>query len=142
MNGEACDAFFLCRLDEGVHNAEAIHFGFEVVVKHRLEGGHLWIHDDDIACDAVFAESDTLVSHGHGKIIYAVVLQCLCHLHGSCTISVGLYHTYYFGFRSHKRAIVVEVCHHSVEIYLEYCLVHFLFKEFGDVVEPELSCAF
>ena len=51
--GEARDTLFLGCLHEGVEQTETVDFGFEVVVEHGLEGGHLGVHHHDVRRDAI-----------------------------------------------------------------------------------------
>ena len=36
---------------------------------------------------------------------------------------------------------MVKVCHHCVQVHLQYCLVNFLFQLLGNVVKAKLPCA-
>ena len=142
MNGQSRNAFLLGSLDKGVEQSERIHLRFEVIVEHRLEGGHLRVHDHDVARDTILAQRNALVRHSHGQIVHTVVLQRLGYFHRTSPIAVGLDHADELGVRLHERAVVVEVGHHGIEVYLEGCLVHLPYQEFSELVETELACAF
>ena len=74
MDGPTCDTLLTGSLDKGIHQTEGIDFGFEVIIKHGLEGCHLRIHDHDIGGNAGLAEGDTLVGHSHSEIVDALIL--------------------------------------------------------------------
>ena len=94
--GISCYSLLFGSLYQGVHKPEAIHLWLQFVVEHCLEGCHFGIHYHYVARDAVFPQCHSLVSHCHGKIVHAVVLQCLCHFHGTSSIGVSLHHAYNF----------------------------------------------
>ena len=66
-----------------------------------------------------------------------MVLQGLCHLHGSCAIGICLHHTHQFGLRLQEGAVEVQVIHHRIEVHLQYRLMHFLFQQLCEMVETE-----
>ena len=137
VDGPAGDAFLAGCFDEGIHQTEGVDFGLEVVVEHRLERRHLGIHDHYIGGDAGLAERDPLIGHGHGKVVYAVILKRLGNLHGPCPIGVGLDHAHHLGLGFQERAVVVQVLHDGIEVHLEDGLVNLLFQLFCDAVEAE-----
>ena len=137
MDGPSRNTLFLSGMDEGVHQPERVHLRFQVVVEHGLEGRHLGIHDHDVLRDAVAAQRHPLVGHGHGQVVYPVVLQRLGHFHSPGTVSVGLHHTHQLGLRLEKRAVVVQVVHQGIEVDLQNSLVHFLLQLLRDVVEAK-----
>ncbi len=98
----ARDTFLLCSMYQCIHQTEIIHFRFQVILKHGLEGSHLRIHNHDITGDAVLTQGHTLVSHSHSQIVHAMILQGLCHLHSTGTVSICLHHAHQFGLRFHK----------------------------------------
>ena len=127
---------------ERVHQPEAVHLRLEVVVEHCLERRHLRVHYHYARGYPVLAQGHALVGHGHGQIVYAVVLQRLGHLHGPCAVCVGLDHAHDFRLRLEERAVRVEVCHERVEVHFEYRLVHLLLQKLRQAVEAERSRAF
>ena len=74
MNGETGNAFFLRFFHQSIKQSERVNLGFEVIIEHRLKGGHLRIHNHDVAGDAVLAQRYTLISHCNSKIIHAMIL--------------------------------------------------------------------
>ena len=122
---------------EGIQQAEAVDLGLQVVVEERLEARHLRVHHDDILCDASAAQLSPLVGGGHGQVVHALVLQRLGNLHGTGTVGVGLDHAHQLGARLHHRAIVVQVVHHGVQVYLENCLMHALLQQLADALEAK-----
>ena len=66
MYGVSGDALLFGGFHKGVEQAEGVNFGLQIVVEHRLEGCHLRIHDHDVARDAIAAQRNALVGHGHG----------------------------------------------------------------------------
>ena len=139
VDGPTRDTFTLGSSNESIKQTEGIDFGLEVVVEKRLERRHLRIHHHDIRCNARTAQGCALVGYGHSQIVHTVILQRLGNLDGSCAIGISLNHADEFRFRLHERAIVVEVFHHSGEVYLERRLVNLLHKQFRDLVETEGS---
>ena len=139
--GEVVDAVLLSLAHKSVEQSERVHLWFKVVVEHGLECRHLRVHNHYVRCDAVLAQRHTFIGYSHSQIVYAVVLQSLGYLHGTCSVGIGLYHAHEFGFGLHERAVEVEVLYNVREVYFEYCLVHFLYEQFGDIVESEASCA-
>ena len=141
MYGIARDAFFLRSLNQSIEQAEGVYFRLQIIVEHRLEGTHLGVHDHDVARDAIATEHGTLVSDSHGEIVDTMVLQCLGHLHTTGTVGVCLDHAHEFGLGLHKRAVVVEVLHHSTKVHFQHGLMHFLYKQLCDLVEAEATRA-
>ena len=139
--GPARYALFLGRFHESVEQAERVDLRLKVVVEHRLERRHLRVHYHDIRRDAVATQRGTLIGHGHGEIVNAMVLQRLGNLHAARAVSVGLYHAHELGLGLHERAVIVEVGHHGVEVHLQHRLVHLLHEEVGDLVEAKLPRA-
>ena len=137
--GESRDSFLLCRLDEGIEQAEGVHLRLQIVVEHGLEGCHLRVHNHDIAGDSVLAKGNALVGNGNGEIIHTMVLQGLGNLHSPSTIAVSLDHAHELGLGLHEGTVVVEVRHHGVEVHLQGGLVHLLHQEFGQLVEAKLA---
>ena len=138
---EACDAFLLSRLDQGIQDAERINLWLQVVIKHGLESGHLWVHNHDVAGNAILTKGHTLVSHSHRQVIHTMVLQGLGNLYGTCAITIRLDHTYQLGFRLHERTIVVEVGNHGIQVDFQSGLMHLANQEFGQLVETKLACS-
>lgn len=62
VDGIARDALAAGGLDKGVEETEGIDLGLQVVVEHRLEGGHLGVHHHDVARDAIAAQRHALVA--------------------------------------------------------------------------------
>ena len=142
VDGIARDALAAGGLDKGVEETEGIDLGLQVVVEHRLEGGHLGVHHHDVARDAIAAQRHALVGHGHGQVIDAVVLERLGHLHGTRSIGVGLDHADEFRAGSHHGAVVVEIIDQRLEINLQGGLVDLADKQLGKALETKLACAF
>ena len=142
MDGIARDALAAGGLDKGVEETEGIDLGLQVVVEHRLEGGHLGVHHHDVARDAIAAQRHALVGHGHGQVIDAVVLERLGHLHGTRSIGVGLDHADEFRAGSHHGAVVVEIIDQRLEINLQSGLVDLAYEQLGEALETKLACAF
>jgi len=142
VDGIARDALAAGSLDKGVEETEGIDLGLQVVVEHRLEGGHLGVHHHDVARDAIAAQRHALVGHGHGQVIDAVVLERLGHLHGTRSIGVGLDHADEFRAGSHHGAVVVEIIDQRLEINLQGGLVDLADKQLGKALETKLACAF
>ena len=138
----ARDALAASGLDKGVEETEGIDFGLQVVVEHRLEGGHLGVHHHDVARDAIAAQRHALVGHGHGQVIDAVVLERLGHLHGARSIGVGLDHADEFRAGSHHGAVVVEIIDQRLEINLQGGLMDLADKQLGEALETKQACAF
>ena len=67
VDGIARDALAAGSLDKGVEETEGIDLGLQVVVEHRLEGGHLGVHHHDVARDAIAAQRHALGDVGDGK---------------------------------------------------------------------------
>ena len=74
MYGPTRNTLLLSSMDEGIHQTERIHLGFEVVVEHGLEGRHLRVHNHNILRDAIPAQGSTLVSHGDSEVVDTMVL--------------------------------------------------------------------
>ena len=141
MHRETSDSLLLGSLDKGVEQTERVNLGLKIIIEHGLEGGHLWIHDHDIAGDTVLAKRHTFIGNSHGKIVHTVILQGLGYFHCSCSIAVGLDHADQLGLGLHKRAIVVQVGYHSIEVHFERGLMHLAYQELGKLVETKLACA-
>ena len=77
MNGEVGNPLFLRFLNQGFQQVETIDFGFQLVVKHRLECRHFRIHDDDACRNPGLAEFGTFISHSYSQIIHVMLLQSL-----------------------------------------------------------------
>ena len=133
----ASNALLSGSLDKGIHQAEGVNLWLQVVVEHGLEGRHLWVHNHDILRNTATAQRNSLVGHGHGQIIYTMVLQRLGNLHGSSTIGVGFDHADQFGFRFEEGAVVVEIADDGIEIDLKNGFMDFLLQLFGNMVEAE-----
>ena len=141
MHRETSDSLLLGSLDKGVEQTERVNLGLKIIIEHGLEGGHLWIHDHDIAGDTVLAKRHTFIGNSHGKIVHTVILQGLGYFHCSRSIAVGLDHADQLGLGLHKRAIVVQVGYHSIEVHLERGLMHLAYQKLGELVETKLACA-
>jgi len=128
-------------VNKRIEQAEAVHLRLEVVVEHGLERRHLRVHNHDVRRYSSLAQRNTLVGNSHGKIVGAMVLQRLCHFHGTTAIGICLYHANHLRLRLEKRAEVVEVVHHGTEVHLEYGLVYFLLELFRKTVEREVARA-
>ena len=72
--GPVGDALFLSSLCQGVHQAEAIHFGLQIIVKHCFESRHFRIHDNDALGDSVLPQCHSFVCHRYCEIVHSVVL--------------------------------------------------------------------
>ena len=72
--GPPRDALLAGCLHQGVEQAEGIDLRLQVVVEHRLEGGHLGVHHHDVGRDACTAQGHALVGYGNSQIIYAMIL--------------------------------------------------------------------
>ena len=142
VDGIARDALAASGLDKGVEETEGIDLGLQVVVEHRLEGGHLGVHHHDVARDAIAAQRHALVGHGHSQVIDAVVLERLGHLHGTRSIGVGLDHANEFRAGLHHGAVVVEIIDQRLEINLQCGLVDLAYEQLGEALETKLACAF
>ncbi len=142
VDGPSGDTLFAGCLDQGVEQTEGVDFGLQVVIEHGLEGGHLRIHNHDVAGDASLAQGDALVGHGHGQIVDPMFLQGLRNLHGSGSIAVGLDHAHQFGLGPQEGTIVVQVLDHRIEVDLENGLVDFLLQQLCQLVETETARAF
>ena len=92
MDRETGYSLFLSCLDERIEQTERVNLRLQVVIEHGLEGGHLRIHDHDVAGDAVLAQRNALIGYSHSQIVYTMVLQGLGYLHGTCTVAVCLDH--------------------------------------------------
>ena len=66
-----------------------------------------------------------------------MILKCLCYLHGTCAISISLYHTNEFRFRVEEGPIVVQITDNRIQVDFQYCLVDLLFQTLGDTVKPK-----
>ena len=139
--GEVVDAVLLSLAHKSVKQSERVHFWFKIVVEHGLERRHFGVHNHYVRCNTILAQCHALICHCHSQIVYAVVLQSLGYLHGTGSVGISLYHAHEFGLGLHERTVEVEVLYDVREVHLEYCLVHFLYKQFGDIVESEASCA-
>ncbi len=139
MNRESGHALLLGRLDKRIEQAEGINLWLQVVIEHGLEGGHLRVHDHDVAGDAVLAKGHALIGNCHGEIIHTMVLQGLGDFHGSCAIAIRLDHADELGLWLHESTIVVQVGYYGIEVYLQCSLVYLLHQEFGELVETKLT---
>ena len=137
MHRPSRDSLLLCSTNQGIHQSETVYLRLQVVVEHRLEGGHLRIHDHDILCDAVATQCDALVGHSNRQIVHTVVLQCLGHFHSSCTVGVGLHHAHQLRLGFQERAVVVQVVDHRIQVHLQNGLVHFLFQLLRNMIEAK-----
>ena len=137
MYGPTCDTFLTSRLNEGIHQSEAIHLRLQVVVEHGLEGCHLRIHNHDIGCDSCLAEGDTLIGHSHSEIIHTLILQRLGYLHSTSAIGIGLDHAHHLGIGLQERAIVIQILHHRIEVHLEDGFMHFLLQLLRNLIETK-----
>ena len=79
-------------MDKRIHQAERIDLWLQVVVEHRLESSHLWVHNHDVLRDAVVAKRDALVSYGYGKIVDTMLLKRFGNLHSTSTVGISLHH--------------------------------------------------
>ena len=141
MDRETGYSLFLSCLDERIEQTERVNLRLQVVIEHGLEGGHLRIHNHDVAGDAVLAQRNALIGYSHSQIVYTMILQGLGYLHGTCTVAVCLDHAYQLGFRLHKRTIVVQIGYHGVQIHLQRSLMYLLYQQFGELVETKLTGA-
>ena len=137
VNRPACDTLLTGCLDEGIHQTEGVDFGFQIIVEHGLKGRHLGVHNHDIGGDASLAKGDTLVGHGHGKIVHTVVLQRLGNLHGPSPVGISLDHADHLRLGPEEGAEVVQVLNHGVEVDLEDGLMNLLLQLLGDPVKTE-----
>ena len=64
---------FLSCLDERIEQTERVNLRLQVVIEHGLEGGHLRIHDHDVAGDTVLAQRNTLIGYSHSQIVYTMI---------------------------------------------------------------------
>ena len=137
MHRPSCDTLLLGRMNQRIHQSEGIDLWFQVVVKHRLEGRHLRIHNHDVLCDAITTERHARVGNGHSEVVDTMVLQRLGYLYGTCTIGIRLHHTYQFGFRFQERTVVVQVIHHCIEVHLQDGLMHLLLQQLRQMIEAK-----
>ena len=128
-------------MTQGIKESEGIHLWFKVVIEQGLERTHFGVHYHDVGCNAGLSQCDTFIGHCHGEIIHAVVLQGLGYLCRTGTISVSLYHADKLCLGLHERAVVVQVFHDGVEIYLQYRLMHLLHEAVSDAVKAEGTCS-
>lgn len=77
MDRETGYSLFLSCLDERIKQTERVNLRLQVVIEHGLEGGHLRIHDHDVAGNAVLAQRNALIGYSHSQIVYTMVLQVL-----------------------------------------------------------------
>ena len=123
-------------MDERIEQTEAIHLGLQIVFKQSIETTHLGVHHDNILCDTLRTEQCTLIGDGNGKIAHLrLTLECLCHLHSTSTISIGLDHTNDACRGAEERTIVVQVVHHGTKVNLKNSFVHLLLKCLGDGIK-------
>ena len=141
VDRESGDSLLLGCLDQRIEQTEGIYLRLQVVIKHSLEGGHLRVHDHDVAGDAVLAKGNALIGYCHGKIIHTVILQGLGYLHGSCSITVCLDHADQFGFRLHKCTVVVQIGYHGIQVHFERGFVYLLNQQLRQLVETKLAGA-
>ena len=134
------DTLLACCLDECIEQSEAVYLGLKIIVEHSLKRSHLWVHYHNVGSDASLTQRYTLIGHSHSQIVHTMILQRLCYFDSSCTIGIGLDHTNHLGFGLHKRAIVVQILYHSVQVYLKDSLVHLLLQLLCYQVEPEWTC--
>ncbi len=140
--GHGCYSGTLGSMDESIKETETIHLRFQIVLEEGVETGHLGIHHHDVLRYAVGAKQGSLVGNGNGQITHLfLTLQGLRHLHGTCTIGIGLDHADDARLGIEEGAVIVEVLHHGPEVYLQYGFVHLLFKGFGDGIEVEGACS-
>ena len=137
MYRPSCDTLFLCSLNKCFQQPERINLWLQIIVEHRLESRHLWIHYHDILGDTMATQRYALVSNGNSQIIYTMVLQRLGHFHSSSSIGIGLHHANQLCFRLHERAIVIQVVDQCVQVDFQNRFMHFLLQAFCDAVEPE-----
>ena len=140
--GPAGDALLAGLPDEGIEQSEGVDLGLQVVVEERLERCHLRVHHHDVGRDARIAQRHSLIGHGHGQVVHTVFLQGLGYLDGPSPVSVGLDHAHELGLWLQQRTVVVQVVHHSVEVYLKDGLVYLLLQQFRDALEAEAAGAF
>ena len=139
VNREAGDTLLLCCLNQGIEDAERINLWLQVVIKHGLEGSHLWVHNHNVAGDTTLAKGDALIGNSHSQVIDTMVLQGLGNLYRSCTVTIRLDHTNQLGLWLHERTIIVEVGYHGIEVDLQGRLVYLLHQKFGQLVETKLA---
>lgn len=130
------------RLDQCVEQPERIDLRLQPVVEHRLEGRHLGIHYHYVRRDSILSQRYALIGNSHSEIVHAMILQRLCNLHRTRSVSVGLYHADEFRVGFHHRAIVIKIRYHRVEIHFERCLVYLLYEKLRQTVETKLRAPF
>ena len=129
------------RPDQRIQQAERIHFRLQTIVKQRLERRHLRIHHHNIRRDTVVPKRHAFISHRHRQIVHAVVLQRLCHLHGTRAIAVSLNHAHQFGRRMEERTVIVQIADQRTEVHFENRLVHFLHQQLRQLIKTERAGA-
>ena len=142
MYWPACNTFLTGCPNKGIHQPEGIDFRFQVIVEHRLEGRHLRIHNHNVGRNTSFAECDTLIGNSHSQIIDTMILKRLGDLNGTSAIGIGLDHTDHLRIWLQKRAIVIQIVYHSIQVYLQDRLVDLLFQLFSNLIETETAGTF
>ena len=132
-----CNTLFTSGFNQCIEQSEAVNLGLKIVVEHGLKGCHLWVHNHDVGSYSSLTQSNALISHSYSQIIYTMILQSLCNLNCSCSVSISLNHAHHFCLRLKERAVVVKILNHSVQVNLEYCLVHLLFQLLCNLVETK-----
>ena len=137
---EVCNTFVLSSIDECIEQSETVNLWLKIVLKESAEAAHLRIHHHDSLRDTLLAKRHTFISNSNSKIIYIVVLQGLCHLDCSRSISISLYHANHLRFWLHERAIVVEVLHDCAEVNFKDSLMDFLLQSVCNALKVEFTC--
>ena len=140
MYRPARDAFFSGRLDQRIEQAERVDLRLQIVVEHGLKGGHLRVHDHDIARNACLTERDALIGHSHSEVIDPLILQRLGYLHSTGSIAISLDHADHLRLGLQERAVIVQVIYHRIQIHLKDGLVYLLFQLFCNLIETKGAC--
>ena len=142
MYREVCNAFFLRRFYQRIEQVEVINFRLELVIKHCLECSQFRIHNHNRRSNTRFTQFRSFIGHGHGQVIHLVFLQCFGYLIRTGSIGRSLNHTYHFCCRLKHRAIMIQIGHHSPQIYLQYRFVYFQLQPVRNKIKIECTGTF
>ena len=71
-----------------------------------------------------------------------MILKRFCYLHGPCSITVCLNHTYHFDTGRKFRFIKIEIVHHCIQIYLQYRFVNPFLNQCRNLLKMIFTCTF
>ena len=122
--GETLYALLLGCVYQGVEQFETVYFRLKVVLEKRVECRHFRIHYNNACCDAGASQVGSFVGHGHGKVVYAAVLQSFGYFNRTSSVCRGFDHAGDFCLGFHERTVEIEILGNGFEIDIECGFVH------------------